>query len=117
LQQTKREWRCLILMNKKQSKQVANSGTGDALLSFVARFNPQRSNFIAGGAVSGLLFDPITTIAVTGTGFAVDKLQNAMKTKQAQELISGMLTGTLKAPAMSPNEFRALAESVKASSQ
>ena len=102
---------------QKAIKQVANSGTGDALLSFVARFNPQRSNFIAGGAVSGLLFDPITTIGVTGTGFAVDKLQNAMKTKQAQELISGMLTGTLKAPAMSPNEFRALAESVKASSQ
>ena len=110
----------MVLFNsdeQKAIKQTANSGTGDALLSFVARFNPQRSNFVAGGALSGLLFDPITTLGVTGTGFAADKLQTALKTKQAQELVSGMLTGTLKEPAMSPNRFRALTESVKASSQ
>ena len=102
---------------QKAIKQAANSGAKDALLSFVARFNPQRSQLVAGGTVGAAFVDPITAGLVSGSGFAADKMQQAMRTKQTQKLISDMLAGRVQAPEVNPAGYRALVESVKASGQ
>lgn len=102
---------------QKAIRQAANSGAKDALLSFVARFNPQRSQLVAGGTVGAAFVDPFTAGLVSGTGFASDKMQQAMRTKQTQKLISDMLAGQVKAPDVNTPGYRALVEAVKASSQ
>lgn len=102
---------------QKAIKQAANSGAKDALLSFVARFNPQRSQLVAGGTVGAAFVDPITAGLVSGSGFAADRMQQAMRTKQTQKLISDMLAGRVQAPEVNPAGYRALVEAVKASGQ
>ena len=102
---------------QKAIRQAANSGAKDALLSFVARFNPQRSQLVAGGTVGAAFVDPFTAGLVSGTGFAADKMQQAMRTKQTQKLISDMLAGRVQAPDVNAPGYRALVEAVKASSQ
>lgn len=102
---------------QKAIKQAANSGAKDALLSFVARFNPQRNQIVAGGTVGAAFVDPITTGLVAGSGFAADKMQQAMRTKQTQKLISDMLAGRVQAPDVNSVGYRSLVEAVKASGQ
>lgn len=102
---------------QKAIRQAANSGAKDALLSFVSRFNPQRSQLVAGGTVGAAFVDPFTAGLVSGTGFAADKMQQAMRTKQTQKLISDMLAGRVQPPDINTPGYRALVEAVKASSQ
>ena len=102
---------------QKAIRQASNSGSKDALLSFVARFNPQRSQLVAGGTVGAAFVDPLTAGFVSGSGYAADKMQNAMRTKQTQKLISDMLAGKLQVPDVNTPGYRALVEAVKASSQ
>lgn len=102
---------------QKAIKHAANSGTKDALLTLVSRFNPQRSQLVAGGTVGAAFVDPITATLVSGSGFAADKMQTAMRTKETQKLISNMLTGNLKAPDVNSASYRTLVESLKASTQ
>jgi hypothetical protein len=112
--------RRMALFNSDEQKairQTANSGTKDALLSFVARFNPQRNQIVAGGTVGAAFVDPISAALVSGSGFAADKMQQAMRSKQTQKLISDMLAGRVQAPDANPAGYRALVEAVKASSQ
>ena len=102
---------------QKAIRQTANSGTKDALLSFVARFNPQRNQIVAGGTLGAAFVDPISACLVSGSGFAADKMQQAMRSKQTQKLISDMLSGRVQAPDVNAPGYRALVEAVKASSQ
>ena len=102
---------------QKAIKQSANSGAKDTLLSLVARFNPQRNQIVAGGTLGAAFVDPLTASLVAGSGFAADKMQQAMRSKQTQELISGMLSGNLKAPDVNSAGYRSLVEAVKASAQ
>ena len=110
----------MVLFNSDEQKairQTANSGTKDALLSFVARFNPQRNQIVAGGTLGAAFVDPISAGLVSGSGFAADKMQQAMRSKQTQKLISDMLSGRVQAPDVNAPGYRALVEAVKASSQ
>ena len=112
--------RRMALFNSDEQKairQTANSGTKDALLSFVARFNPQRNQIVAGGTLGAAFVDPISAALVSGSGFAADKMQQAMRSKQTQKLISDMLAGRVQAPEVNPAGYRSLVEAVKASSQ
>lgn len=102
---------------QKAIRQAANSGAKDALLSFVARFNPQRSQLVAGGTVGAAFVEPVSATLVAGTGFAADKMQQAMRAKQTQKLISDMLANRIEPPDVNSPGYRALVESVKASSQ
>tara|TARA_R110000823_G_scaffold301386_1_gene422319 strand:+ start:1047 stop:2558 length:1512 start_codon:yes stop_codon:yes gene_type:complete len=102
---------------QKAIKQTANSGVKDTLLSFVARFNPQRNQIVAGGTVGAAFVDPLSAGLVSGSGFAADKMQQAMRSKQTKELITGMLSGNLKAPDVNSAGYRSLVEAVKASTQ
>ena len=110
----------MALFNTEEQKairQAANSGAKDALLSFVARFNPQRSQLIAAGTGGAFFIDPVSASLVAGTGYGADKMQTAMRTKKTQELITGMLSGNLKAPDVNSAGYRSLVEAVKASTQ
>jgi hypothetical protein len=110
----------MALFNTEEQKairQAANSGAKDALLSFVARFNPQRSQLIAAGTGGAFFIDPVSALLVAGTGYGADKMQTAMRTKKTQELITGMLSGNLKAPDVNSAGYRSLVEAVKASTQ
>ena len=83
-------------------KSVAKGGSLDPLLTFAARFNPERSQFIAGGAVGGGVFGSPESLYYSGPimagGFAADKLQGAMRQRAAQQAVSGLLSGTTPAP-------------------
>jgi len=102
---------------QKAIKQAANSGAKDALLSFVARFNPQRNQLLAGGTLGAAFVEPLSAGLVAGSGFAADKMQQAMRTKQTQKLISDMLSGRAQAPDVNSAGYRSLVESIKASGQ
>lgn len=102
---------------QKAIRQTANSGVKDTLLSFVARFNPQRNQIVAGGTVGAAFVDPFSAALVSGSGFAADKMQQAMRSKQTQKLISDMLAGRVQAPDANPAGYRSLVEAVKASAQ
>ena len=98
-------------------RKAANSGAKDSLLSLIARFNPARSQLTAGGTLGAALYDPLTAASVAGSGFAADKLQQALRKKATQQLISGMLSGNIKAPGVDPTALRALVEATKTSAQ
>lgn len=83
-------------------KAVAKGGSLDPLLSLAARFNPARSQLIAGGAVGGGIFGSPESLMYSGPmmagGFAADKLQGLTRQRSAQQAISGLLSGTTPAP-------------------
>lgn len=83
-------------------KAVAKGGSLDPLLTFAARFNPERSQLIAGGVVGGGVFGNPESLYYSGPimagGFAADRLQSAMRQRAAQQAVSGLLSGTTPAP-------------------
>lgn len=79
-------------------RKAASGGTKDALLSLVSRFNPARSQITAAGTAGYAMVDPLTAAATATTGFAADKLQQAYRLKQMQELTSGVLQGNIPKP-------------------
>lgn len=76
-------------------KAVANGGSVDALLSFVAQFNPERGKMAALATAGGMLAKPEIGIPVAISGFAADRLQGLMRRQAAQNTISGLLSGNL----------------------
>lgn len=82
-------------------KAVAKGGSLDPLLTFAARFNPERSQLIAGGVVGGGVASPeslMYSAPIMAGGFAADRLQSAMRQRAAQQAVSGLLSGTTPAP-------------------
>lgn len=79
-------------------KAVAKGGSLDPLLSFAARFNPERSQLMAGGYVVGAGAKPEIAIPLAAGGFAADRLQAALRQRAAQQAVSGLLSGTTPAP-------------------
>jgi hypothetical protein len=87
-------------------KAVANGGPLDDLLSFAARFNPKRSQLVAGGVIGTGVASPETlkyTLPAGAVGLGADVLQAALRKKSAESAISGLLTGTTPPP--SPNYY------------
>lgn len=82
-------------------KAVANGGRVDALLSFVAQFNPERGKMAALATMGGAMAKPEIGIPVATAGFAADKLQGLMRRQAADQAISGLLSGNL--PPVSPS--------------
>ena len=79
-------------------RSVAKGGSLDTLLSFAARFNPERSQLVAGGTVAGGIAKPEVVLPIATTGYAADKLQSLLRQRAANQAISGLLTGTTPAP-------------------
>ena len=80
---------------------VANGGSLDNFLSFVARFNPQRSQLITGGIGAAGVTSPeslMYTVPVAAAGFGADKLQAMVRQRAADRAVSGLLSGQTPAP-------------------
>lgn len=80
---------------------VANGGSLDNFLSFVARFNPQRSQLITGGMGAAGITSPETLMysaPVAAAGFGADKLQAMMRQRAADRAIGGLLSGQTPPP-------------------
>ena len=87
-------------------RKVASGGNLDTVLSFVARFNPERSQLIAGGVVGSGVASPESlkyTVPIAVAGFTADKLQAQLRQQAAQQAMSGLLSGTTRPPTQSMN--------------
>jgi hypothetical protein len=74
-------------------KSVANGGSLDSLLSLASRFNPMRSQLVAGGTAFGFTQSPIAASLVGGTGFAADVLQGQLRRRAAEQAVSRIASG------------------------
>ena len=94
------------LFNKDEQaaiRRVASGGGLDTVLSLIARFNPERSQIMAGGVVAGSVAKPEVALPLAATGFAADKLQAMLRQRAAQQAMSGLLSGTTPPPTQSMN--------------
>ena len=82
-------------------KAVAKGSSLDPLLTLMAKFNPQRSQLVTGGAVGFGVGSPETlkySIPIAAAGYGADKLQAMMRRQSAESAMSGLLTGTTPGP-------------------
>ncbi len=82
-------------------KAVAKGSSLDPLLTLMAKFNPQRSQLITGGAVGFGVGSPETlkySIPIAAAGYGADKLQALIRRQAAEKAMSGLLTGTTPGP-------------------
>lgn len=79
-------------------KSVVKGGSLDQLLTLMAKFNPQRSQIMAGGAFAGSIAKPEIAIPIAAAGFGADKLQALLRRQAADKAVSGLLTGTTPPP-------------------
>ena len=80
---------------------VTNGGSLDNFLSLVARFNPQRSQLMAGGAAGLGFASPETlmySVPTAAAGFGADKLQGVLRQRAADRAIGGLLSGQTPPP-------------------
>jgi hypothetical protein len=80
---------------------VANGSSLDPLLTLMAKFNPQRSQLVTGGAVGFGVGSPETlkySIPIAAAGYGADKLQALIRRQSAEKAMSGLLTGTTPGP-------------------
>lgn len=82
-------------------KAVAKGSSLDPLLTLMAKFNPQRSQLLTGGAVGFGVQSPETlkySIPIAAAGYSADKLQALMRKQAAGKAVSGLLTGSTPPP-------------------
>lgn len=82
-------------------KAVAKGSSLDPLLTLIAKFNPQRSQLITGGAVGFGAASPETlkySIPIAAAGYGADKLQGLIRRQAAEKAMTGLLTGTTPGP-------------------
>ena len=79
-------------------KAVVKGSSLDPLLTLMAKFNPQRSQIMAGGAFAGSIAKPEIAIPIAAAGFGADKLQALLRRQSAEQAMSGLLTGTTPGP-------------------
>lgn len=80
---------------------VAKGSSLDPLLTLMAKFNPQRSQLVTGGAVGFGVGSPETlkySIPIAAAGYGADKLQALIRRQSAEKAMSGLLTGTTPGP-------------------
>ena len=82
-------------------KSVASGPVADPLLSLLARFNPERSHLVTAGTAFAAGANPAAAAAVSGAGYAADKLQGLLRGQAANRLVSDIAQGTL--PTIPPN--------------
>lgn len=80
-------------------KGVAKGGSMDSLLSFISGFNPFRSELGRGAVALTATQNPALAATLGVGGVGADVIQKALRSRQANQAISGMLTGTTTMPA------------------
>jgi hypothetical protein len=76
-------------------KAVAKGGSLDPLLSFVAKFDPTRRNVLGAGAVGAAAMKPEYALPLIGAGIGAEAMQDVLRRRGAQRLMSGLLTGNV----------------------
>jgi hypothetical protein len=82
-------------------KAVAQGSSLDSLLTLMAKFNPQRSQLITGGAVGFGMGSPETlkySVPIAAAGYGADKLQALLRRQSAEKTMSGLLSETTPGP-------------------
>lgn len=82
-------------------KAVAKGSSIDPLLTLMAKFNPQRSQLVTGGAVGFGVSSPETlqySVPIAVGGYGADKLQALLRKQAADKAIGGLLTGKTPPP-------------------
>ena len=80
-------------------RSVSKGGSMDSLLSFISGFNPFRSELGRGAVALTATQSPVLAVTLGAGGLGADAVQRALRTRQANQAISGLLTGTTAMPA------------------
>ena len=96
LMNNKSEMRNFSEAEQNAIKSVAKGGITDPLLSLLAKFNPQRSQLVAGASLPTMLVNPLAGIGAPVVGFSADKLQNYLRTSRTKGLISDILKNNIQ---------------------
>jgi hypothetical protein len=84
------------LFNKEEQniiKSVASGGSVDKVLSFVARFNPQRSQLATAGTIVGATQSPAIAGSVATAGLGADVLQGVLRRRAAEQATKYIASG------------------------
>lgn len=92
-------------------KSVTSGGSLDSLLSIIAKFDPTRRNVLGAGAAIGATMKPEVGVPVMAAGIGAEQMQNWLRSRAAQKVQSGLLTGKTQPPSPSYG-FRGLLSSV-----
>jgi hypothetical protein len=92
----KRKMRVFSTEEQNAIKSVVNGGAADALMTLVARFNPQRSQLMLGGQVVAGTQAPVASAVSAASGFAADKLLGVKRTSELNRLISDIGNGNVR---------------------
>lgn len=77
-------------------KSVANGGNLDKVLSFVARFNPLRSQLAMGGTIGVSYYgNPAAGLTLGGAGLAADAIQSGLRSKAAETAVKQIASGAV----------------------
>ena len=80
-------------------RSVSKGGSLDSLLSFLSGFNPFRSELGRGAVALTATQNPALAVTLGAGGLGSDVIQKALRTRQANQAVSGLLTGTTAMPA------------------
>lgn len=79
-------------------KSVAKGGSLDPLLTFAARFNPERPGIALIGTAGIAAGNPALAAGVAGGGFLADKLQAQLRRQAAEQATRTIASGAARAP-------------------
>jgi len=91
-------------------KAVTKGGYVDSILSFISKFDPTRRNVLGAGAAVGATMKPEVGIPIMAAGVGAEQMQNLLRSRAAQKVQSGLLTGTIQ-PQTSSYGWRGLLSS------
>lgn len=74
---------------------VAKGGSFDTLLSMLAKFNPERSQLVAGAQLAGAFANPYVAAGTAAGGFAADKYLGYARKASADKLIKQIASGAV----------------------
>lgn len=74
---------------------VAKGGSFDTLLSMLAKFNPERSQIVAGAQFAGAFSNPAVAAGSAAAGFAADKYLGYSRKAAADKLIKQIASGAV----------------------
>lgn len=86
-------------------KSVANGGSLDSLLSMAAKFNPARSQLVAGGLGYGAVTNPQYAIPIGVGGYAADVAQGVLRKQAADKAVRTIASGAAQPQ---PQDLRGL---------
>lgn len=92
-------------------KAVTKGGSLDSFLSIVSKFDPTRRNVLGAGAAVGATMKPEIGVPIMAAGVGAEQMQNWLRSRAAQNVQSGLLSGTTQ-PQLPSYGWRGLLSSV-----